>query len=371
MFKEKTVLILGAGASCSFGYPTGMELIQEIKKSIKNDCILVPQDLSAYTNIENLFVPLEKRKFDEISFPEDINMNSSLRSKGVIAYKNFSSKKLNQFIDLNELLEALETFNPISIDVFLYHHPKFKTIGKLMIAYNLLKVENKEKFKSNMESSVGSWYTHLIHDIKSGCKNPKEILSNKLSIITFNYDVSLDYYLEDQLLNIPYFKDYAAEFLNKLKVLHVYGKLYNDFKGYGDFCGSNSNYKLKENFLRITEAIKIKENIKLMQERIDFEKEFVLGVKKIVNESSRIIVIGFGFDKDNLEILGFPKNEMEWVSFLNSKKFQYHNYDGKMRNINNQFAALKNNHRLNIMHSDAKTICDAYHYDFRLSILNN
>jgi hypothetical protein len=36
MFKKKTVLILGAGASVPYGYPTGAGLVEEVKTAAKN-----------------------------------------------------------------------------------------------------------------------------------------------------------------------------------------------------------------------------------------------------------------------------------------------------------------------------------------------
>ena len=41
MYNRKIVFILGAGASCSYGYPTGEGLIQDIIANIKNDEIFV------------------------------------------------------------------------------------------------------------------------------------------------------------------------------------------------------------------------------------------------------------------------------------------------------------------------------------------
>ena len=40
MFTKDTVLILGAGASCHLGYPTGDRLIEEIKSTINHGCLI-------------------------------------------------------------------------------------------------------------------------------------------------------------------------------------------------------------------------------------------------------------------------------------------------------------------------------------------
>ncbi len=41
MYNRKIVFILGAGASCSYGYPTGEGLLDDIIANIENDKIFV------------------------------------------------------------------------------------------------------------------------------------------------------------------------------------------------------------------------------------------------------------------------------------------------------------------------------------------
>lgn len=48
MFNNKTVLLLGAGASCHLGYPTGYELIQKIKEDIQHGFIGDPVKIVKY-----------------------------------------------------------------------------------------------------------------------------------------------------------------------------------------------------------------------------------------------------------------------------------------------------------------------------------
>ena len=97
---------------------------------------------------------------------------------------NHCEISLNKFKDLNKFLQTLEDIDPVSIDSFLRDYSEFQEIGKCMIAYEILKCENKQKFSS----CNNNWYTHLVHDIKSGCENPENILHNKLTKITFNLD---------------------------------------------------------------------------------------------------------------------------------------------------------------------------------------
>ena len=49
MFTKDTVLILGAGASCHLGYPTGYDLIQKIKATIDNGYWIIEGDETKFT----------------------------------------------------------------------------------------------------------------------------------------------------------------------------------------------------------------------------------------------------------------------------------------------------------------------------------
>jgi hypothetical protein len=138
---------------------------------------------------------------------------------------------------------------------------------------------------------------------------------------------------------------------------------------YGEFSHeSDAIYQLKNNFLRIRRAIELHENIKLIPEREAGKdsKELEEYQMKIKN-SSKITIIGFGFDRNNIKIIGLPTNKDKWAGFLDKKILHYHNYNGKMKNINREFEALRQVGR-KIVHSDSDKIIDAYHYDFKLSI---
>ena len=82
MFTDKTIIILGAGASCHLGYPTGEELIDQIK--------------------------------------------------------NPTSSGLHTPKELSDLLNEMQ---PLSIDTFLSYHTEFEEIGKELIARAILDKE--------------------------------------------------------------------------------------------------------------------------------------------------------------------------------------------------------------------------------------
>jgi len=69
----------------------------------------------------------------------------------------------------------------------------------------------------------GNWYEYLSVKLNSSFE---EFGNNKLSIITFNYDRSLEHYLLNSLINLHgRTLDECAETLAQVPIIHVYGQL--------------------------------------------------------------------------------------------------------------------------------------------------
>jgi hypothetical protein len=100
MIKKPTVLILGAGASAPYGYPTGLALKQETIKG-----------LSPGGSAE--------RMRQIVSMTGDIYQ-----------------------VKLKEFVFALRTSGQASIDAFLEHRPEFMELGKSAITQILTSREN-------------------------------------------------------------------------------------------------------------------------------------------------------------------------------------------------------------------------------------
>jgi hypothetical protein len=95
--------------------------------------------------------------------------------------------------------------------------------GKTLIALFLLRSEKKGLFDNpNPEINTKIWYRHIRNLIINSGKNPKEIKKQiqNFTIISFNYDRSLDYYLRTRL------SDYYNEI--KERIIYPYGKLADD-----------------------------------------------------------------------------------------------------------------------------------------------
>jgi hypothetical protein len=281
MFNKKSVLILGAGASCQYGYPTGDGLVSDIIETITTQKILWPK------NSNNLSIKYMVDVFKDIPARElinniDLNLKNEryyLTIKGTQIHLEMTSVQFESLADdasnLQELAKDLKQFNPVSIDKFLKDHEKYRECGKLMIAYQILKSE-REKFFEHRETGLcphchglrtrleapcawcskktqndhpkywpDNWYRLLLNKITDNCQQPSDILKNDVDILTFNYDVSLDCYLRSKLLKTEFFSEYALQYLNDKNPLkdfhHIYGMLHSpiedltsiQFTGYG------------------------------------------------------------------------------------------------------------------------------------------
>ena len=177
MITTPTVLVLGAGASCPYGFPTAKRLRNDICEAFSS------RDTPAIRLLGDSAAPAEK------------------------------------FL---EFREAFWQSGTSSIDAFLQGRPEFLPVGKFAIAYCLMAYENGKNLYDPPEPHK-DWYLDLSERLTSSFD---EFENNQLSIITFNYDRSLDYYLFTSLRNRHGRSvDECIEKFAKLPIIHVYGQL--------------------------------------------------------------------------------------------------------------------------------------------------
>ncbi|KTC88583.1 hypothetical protein [Legionella cincinnatiensis] len=396
MFSHNTLLILGAGSSLNYGYPTGAELVKKIIDNIETDEVFFPLKQTEPPCNFNLSMFAENNKFcpkiSDIPENQRINnhqINASLKRE-MIQLDNkgyfFLKIKLNEIKELNELKEAINQYSPVSIDIFLRDNPSHEKAGKLMIVYTLLKLENINDFnvsfwgKSEKNKYDDHWYPYLLNDILYGCAdNPANIFDPKLKIITFNYDMSLDYYLYNTLSNIEILKNTYPDlsYLEQYRIEHVYGSLYKNIEfeyGKYNFEKKTANKNISST-KRFAKAFELKDNIETMRDSTSHMPH----LKSLITDAKEIIIIGFGFDRTNLNILGFPTSvhsNPSYQSFLEGKIIRYLNYNGEMTNIDTEFETIANFSLsairlkpVKIIKSHATKIKNAYFRDFKPSLL--
>lgn len=254
MITQPTVLILGAGASMHLGYPSGNVLVQNI--------------------IDN---------FDGTT----ISRNTEIESFG-----------LNDK-DRTEFANALGQSMLGSIDAFLEHRPELMNTGKFAIAQALIPREEQQKLTARSEN----WYQYLCNKLNTDKNN---YARNNLSIITFNYDRSLDICLFNaikQTYNLDDSDTYRIYV--SIPIIHVHGKL-----GPLPFePGGGREYGPVNNPRQIAKS---SESIKIVHESFDQKIEFAKA-RKCIHHAEKIVFLGFGYHPVNMDRLDIPFGKIKSI----------------------------------------------------------
>ncbi len=272
MIEQNTLLILGAGASKPYEFPLGSELRWQI--------------LEKFQNQEICFHALEKNGYSE---GDILKFHHALQRSG--------QKSVDAFLERRT-------------DKYRY---KFIEIGKIAIAMMLLPQETEQVLFD--KGTTRNWYQLLYEQLLT--QSFEDFGSNNLSVITFNYDRSLEHYLLTALQN-DYGKNLeeCAEQLKSIPIIHVHGKL-GDLPGLGDDnvieYDSRKRYKnifgacevgIRDQQLEIFYklALQSSQSIKIIHEDIEKDKEFKKA-HQLIKEAREIHFLGFGFHPMNLKRL--------------------------------------------------------------------
>jgi len=262
MIENKTVLVLGAGASAPFDFPTGQGL-------------------------------------------KDLVCNKILQQPGSVQLLN--SLGFNTDI-ITRFRTALQNSGRLSVDAFLEYREDFLDIGKIAIATALLPYETTSGlFISWIVKRVrpepiqaDNWYD-LLFDALTADVPFDEFDKNKLYITTFNYDRSIEHYLFTSLKN-SYNKtdEECGEKLRKIDIIHVHGSLGPldwqsrpvDLLSVPYDSGTNPK------------VVKLAaQNIKIIHEGTADTPEFTQA-RNILLNSTQVLFLGFGYHPTNLKRLG-------------------------------------------------------------------
>jgi len=265
MINEPTVFILGAGASCPYGYPSGWELRQQIIG-------LFPHDFK---------VLIQKR--GEIIESVDFEMMQQEIEPFVFKFNKSNTK---------------------SIDLFLARNPEFALLGKYAIIFRIFAAEKDSKFGDDLARKDQDWYSYLLEKMTDDLitKNDYAGFSkNKISLITFNYDRSLEHFLYESLINSFNGIDHRKikEQLCQLKIIHVFGQVAGlDWQDLG------SKIEYRYNIMRLNVPF-LAHKLRIIYDTT--ENPAIGEVHKLITEARDIFFLGFGYAKENLKVLGIPE----------------------------------------------------------------
>lgn len=218
MFKKPTVFLLGAGASWHYGYPTGEALVGKV--------VAKALDFSEYCR---------KASSSSYSYAQPhVVSEFRVSSKGSTAHNEQWQTVAKEF---ENLAKRLRQVNPPVIDYFLGWNPALQTAGKMIIAWVILECEatyrrdgyntNRHYLQppENIDRGHDDWGRFVLYDLVSRCAKSEDLLQNDVKFITFNYDMSLEWRIQNGLENIELFKEKDIKEFMKGRVLHVYGSV--------------------------------------------------------------------------------------------------------------------------------------------------
>lgn len=248
MLTTKTTLVLGAGSSLAMGYPLGSGLRRKI-------LALATHDEATLT----------------------FRIESGLQHKQ------------------NELWDFLDAFSKsqaLSIDSFLARRSEFMAIGKHAIAAVMLACEAPNQLHET--DHPDHWYQYLFHGLAKD--DWASVDFSNLSIVTFNYDRSLEEYLLQSLMaSYKKTRDEACAKLRELEIVHVYGAL-------GNAEPWSSNYLEYGLGFDASRCLAAATSIEVIPEGRD-NAPSVIKARDLLHKADVLAVLGFGFDALNLKRL--------------------------------------------------------------------
>jgi len=281
VFRAKTLIVIGAGASFEVGLPVGAELLKQIVQLTEITFDHYTQKSGDRAIVEALKILLDEgNEVDEL--------NKHLAAGWQLA------KSAKQAISIDNVIDALED-------------PRVELIGKISIVSAILKAEaaspifrmtNTHPQTLEMSNFDATWYSSLTKLLTENVRISAvgELFTN-LEIINFNYDRCLEHYLPFSLAD--YYglaPDAIWEIMQTLAVHRPYGIAgrlpWQTGHGPSVGFGEGSPQILAE----------VSQQIRTFTERVEEGTELE-AIRSAVSKADRIIFLGFAFHRQNVELL--------------------------------------------------------------------
>ncbi len=279
MITKQTVFILGAGASQPFNLPLGRELLMKVSDSLK----YMPQQESYVAN-PNPYSGTPRHQLRNID-------DDSLSRNQLFQYLLNNDQK-RQFIEAFQKNLIRSEIN--SVDAFLEFRSNYTEIGKIAIAYNLLKLESEKNLFENTD-----WYKYVWNKMITEFDL---IAQNKVAFITYNYDRTLEYYFV-KTMSALYGKSEIECYtkLRSIPIIHLHGKL-----GELPYNGQTTDIPFGDQLTDLTKLQTISKSIKIIHEDTEKNEEF-LSARELLSKADKVCMLGFGFHQKNIDRLQLNK----------------------------------------------------------------
>ncbi|MEI6846932.1 MAG: hypothetical protein WCK32_02675 [Chlorobiaceae bacterium] len=284
---QKTVFIIGAGASAEVGLPTGIELKKQISESL-NIC---------YNNIGTLI------NGDKI-IANTINIECK-KSNTLPLIK----KEMEEYEAIFKTIRKHLPLSP-SIDNFIdskRDDHRISLCGKIAIVKHILDAERKSLLfiennidgNLNYEAIEKTWYGKFFHLISqsSDINEAKQKLSRS-SYIIFNYDRCFEHFMYNGLKDFYKLNDEEAfDFIDTLNIIHPYGDV-----GELPFTRKNDTVCFGANITDPNQLLSLSNRIRTFTERYTNKINIIENISKLIHNSTKLIFLGFSFNPTNMEL---------------------------------------------------------------------
>jgi hypothetical protein len=286
--QQKTLFVIGAGASKEVNLPVGTELKKQISSSL---------DI----------------RFDEWG-SRRVSGDQIICDAFRVAARSDPRQDINPYLhSCWHIRDAMP--QAISIDNFIDTHSddeRIELCGKLGIVRSILDAESnshlcdknsKGEKKLDFNRLGDTWYNSFWQLLTENCKATElDERFRKIALVIFNYDRCIEHYLHQALQN--YYKTTAteaSEILKNVEIYHPYGTVGSlPWQGLGnaiEFGGTPNPAQLLE----------LAKQIKTFTEGTDESSSEILKVRSNIRLCGRLVFLGFAFHRLNMELL-LPTN---------------------------------------------------------------
>ncbi|MCW5685896.1 MAG: hypothetical protein KIT85_15950 [Pseudolabrys sp.] len=345
MFRTKTLFIVGAGASCELGLPSGQQL-----KNIIAD------------NINIRFEDGWRQSSGSHSICDALREHAK--------YPDGRAGDINPFLAAAwKIRDAMP--HAISIDNFIEAHQNDKRVelsGKLGIVDSILSAERASNlylrdFESKIPSAVfeKTWYGPFFQLLTENVKREEisQIFEN-ITFVVFNYDRCLEHFLVNALQTYYALPDIEAQALvSRLILYHPYGAV-GKLPWQDRSSGVPFGAKIDGRHL-----LRLANQIRTFTERIE-EENILEEIRSLVQVAETVVFLGFAFHPMNMQLLKGRKSSAAKKVFWTSLGISSADHD----EISAEILKVLKQKSQHVRISSLRNIsCSDLFYEFRRSLV--
>lgn len=292
MFNNKTVIIVGAGASKEVNLPTGQELKESIANSLEIEFDAMGRLIGFNRIICNAIETISKKNGPDAQFhpPQLRYVNAAKKIRDAMPL----AISIDNFIDTQQGDAALEL------------------CGKLAIVLNILAAERDSLLfvdRTNPNSKLDyralekTWFNSFIKLLSENCPvNHLEERLASIKLVIFNYDRCIEHFLFNALQTYYGLESSrAATLVSGIKIYHPYGAV-------GNLPWSKKEHAIEFGAIPTPDQlIDLANEIKTFTEGTDPSSDAMLQIRTGMTEARIVLFLGFAFHRLNLELIQTSK----------------------------------------------------------------